>query len=75
MIVTHVEVSKEKGFLLVVYKESGQAIYGIEIKPELLEEKIQQGLKYKIRLDAVFNIEEIDANEVIDAPIQINPFE
>lgn len=68
-MVIGIEVSAENGFLIAIYDEgSGKGVYGLEIPPSELEEAIIKGIRYKISMESMFNVQELDTGAVIDGP-------
>lgn len=81
MIAVHIEMSKEKGLLLVIYKQhSREGIYGIEVKPKDLDDALERGICYKVTLDSLVKVEEVRVEEeeepqaVKKAVESFNPF-
>lgn len=67
MLTTYIEVSSDNGFILLVYDNPHEPLYGIRIDPDDLEEYIEEGkIKYKVRMDSLLQVEEVDTGETLD---------
>lgn len=65
MIVAQVEVSRKFGFVLVIYNApKTEPIYGVRIMPRDLDEALEKGISYKVKLDNLVSIEELKTGEI-----------
>jgi hypothetical protein len=67
LLVAQVEASKKNGFVFVIYNAPNiTPLWGIKITPGNLEEALEQGINYKLKIESLISVEEMDKGEVKD---------
>ena len=67
MLVAQVEASKKNGFVFVIYNAPNVTpLWGIKITPGNLEKALEQGINYKLKIESLISVEEMDKGEVND---------
>lgn len=79
LLTTYIEVSRENGFVLLVYDNPHEPLFGIRFDPDSLDELIEEGrIKYKVKMDSLLQVEEVDTGETLDVLYnreEIDPFD